>query len=792
MMNKNISVWRGNEAPPTIYHVWVKEDNSIYLHNGTDWEITIDKYIYDKVQEFIDHQGHFPQVKPMSDGISDLIDGEFQLNYIEEDVVIDTPEQYARQNNFVAKEGDLLLSGKVKIRGNSFPLRSQNPCLTSLTSGKRVNIVFKNGDYELGVVDGEVKTILRQAISVWQIVDKQFKHIESGKYLHFNSSTKRYELGSSGDSFELYSINSSIRSFNLRRLGVNQGINMQAGAGYHYYISEWNLSDTNNELFIIDSSLIAKPKLSMSQYELVNYKIQFLNKNLFYSTNASNSKVSSTGDSYAFVGTDYNDCQLYCNDKAVRFEGQSIYTTIFSAGRFALRPYGYESNLSFIISPYDNTSKAFNPTGGVTENNIINLYNRTDINNQVKFISIDGSIEFQRIISTQCATETHDGLMSNTDKLKLDGLQIVQLNTPADNNSIASYELRDHNSTKLGATINIPKDTSIKDIQVADMNATINNAGEIIEGLPKGNTALCIVYTLANGTYKLVKLDYQSFFEEAEIANGLQVNNHKVSVKVDPTSESYLTVGPNGVKLEGVDQIVDRVSTIWEGNKELPRMEVVTNYTIKNQSGTKVTDTSTLSTLEYGYKVDIASNLRWLHNDIYKDPISTSGDWGTVLPNSGEYITLTKSDIEKNTTFTQTIYADKTGLMVKGDSVVPAEGQDSASVATTINFKHRVYQGVTTTNNPTETIIKDLNSELSGKSKTITEITANSNQYYYYAYPKSLGELTKITQDGALSVLGAFTKKELQITNDAGLNIDMLVYISNNKGAFTNNTLKFE
>ena len=376
--------------------------------------------------------------------------------------------------------------------------------------------------------------------------------------------------------------------------------------------------------------------------------------------------------------------------------------------------------------------------------------------------------------------------------INLDELKIVQLDTPTSDNVLVSYELRYQDSTKLGDTIDIPKDTSIKDIKLSDTNATINSLGEIIDGDPVGQTALCIVYILNNGSYKLIKIDYQSLFEESEIADGLQVKDHKVSIKVDPTSESYLTVSPNGVKLVGVDQTVNRVDTIWEGNKELPRMEVLTNYTIKNQSGTKVTDTLAISTLEYGYKVDITSYLRWTHNDICKDPTSTSGDWGIVLPNSSKYITLTKSDIKEPTTFTQTIYADKTGLMVKGDSVIPAEGQDSASISITINFKHRVYQGVAATNNPTEAIIKDLNSELSGKSKTITGITANSNQYYYYAYPKSLGELTKITQDGALSVLGAFTKKELQITNDAGLNIDMLVYVSNNKGAFTNNTLKFE
>ena len=38
-MNKNISVWRGNQTPPTNNHIWIKEDNNIYIHNGIDWEI---------------------------------------------------------------------------------------------------------------------------------------------------------------------------------------------------------------------------------------------------------------------------------------------------------------------------------------------------------------------------------------------------------------------------------------------------------------------------------------------------------------------------------------------------------------------------------------------------------------------------------------------------------------------------------------------------------------------------------------------------------------------------------
>lgn len=38
-MNKNISVWRGSEAPPTTNHIWIK-DNNIHIYNGNDWEMS--------------------------------------------------------------------------------------------------------------------------------------------------------------------------------------------------------------------------------------------------------------------------------------------------------------------------------------------------------------------------------------------------------------------------------------------------------------------------------------------------------------------------------------------------------------------------------------------------------------------------------------------------------------------------------------------------------------------------------------------------------------------------------
>lgn len=62
-MNKNISVWRGNEAPPTNYHVWIKEDNNIYIYDGTNWVISSDDNYLNLINKpSIYHLGNFNNI----------------------------------------------------------------------------------------------------------------------------------------------------------------------------------------------------------------------------------------------------------------------------------------------------------------------------------------------------------------------------------------------------------------------------------------------------------------------------------------------------------------------------------------------------------------------------------------------------------------------------------------------------------------------------------------------------------------------------------------------------------
>lgn len=48
--NKQVNLWRGNDLPPTIYHVWIYDNRQIKLFNGEEWVVFTDNLeILDKL-----------------------------------------------------------------------------------------------------------------------------------------------------------------------------------------------------------------------------------------------------------------------------------------------------------------------------------------------------------------------------------------------------------------------------------------------------------------------------------------------------------------------------------------------------------------------------------------------------------------------------------------------------------------------------------------------------------------------------------------------------------------------
>lgn len=107
-----------------------------------------------------------------------------------------------------------------------------------------------------------------------------------------------------------------------------------------------------------------------------------------------------------------------------------------------------------------------------------------------------------------------------------------------DANVKEAYKLIDGGSNQAGDTIKIYKDSSLK--SVALNGQTLN-----------------FTYILADGSEDTVGVDVSTFLAESEFGNGLQVVDHIVSVKKDTTSESFLTVGADGIKLSGIQTAIN-------------------------------------------------------------------------------------------------------------------------------------------------------------------------------------------------------------------------------------------
>ena len=105
-----------------------------------------------------------------------------------------------------------------------------------------------------------------------------------------------------------------------------------------------------------------------------------------------------------------------------------------------------------------------------------------------------------------------------------------------------AWKLVDEDGTQAGATINIYKDSTLKEVKLVDQ-------------------VLQFTYILADGSESTVGVDVSKFLAETEFKNGLAVSEGKVSVKIDETSESFLTVGENGVNISGVQDAIDAAET---------------------------------------------------------------------------------------------------------------------------------------------------------------------------------------------------------------------------------------
>ena len=105
---------------------------------------------------------------------------------------------------------------------------------------------------------------------------------------------------------------------------------------------------------------------------------------------------------------------------------------------------------------------------------------------------------------------------------------------------------KEGSKTTVGDIIKIYKDSSLVSIDYTETDDK-KNKGQFLK----------YVYTLADGKKETVYVDMSELVDQAEVENGIQAINGKLSVKIDNTGEDFLTVSTDGVKLSGVQTAID-------------------------------------------------------------------------------------------------------------------------------------------------------------------------------------------------------------------------------------------
>lgn len=150
-------------------------------------------------------------------------------------------------------------------------------------------------------------------------------------------------------------------------------------------------------------------------------------------------------------------------------------------------------------------------------------------------VAVTGTTVKDQIASLAASIKT---VTVNANSYSIKKLTTEEVTALGEANVREAYEVIDKNGDKSGETIKIYKDSSLKEVKLDGQN-------------------LNFTYILANGSEQTVPVDISAFLAESEFGDGLEVVNHIAKVKKDKTSEAFLTVGADGVKLSGVQKAID-------------------------------------------------------------------------------------------------------------------------------------------------------------------------------------------------------------------------------------------
>ena len=228
-------------------------------------------------------------------------------------------------------------------------------------------------------------------------------------------------------------------------------------------------------------------------------------------------------------------------------------------------------------------------------------------------------------------------------------------------------------ATKVGEVIKIYKDATIHKIYLGYSDDVLNTSdGSTTTGTADdAHLSLNYVYIDANGAYGMASVPVGDFLRESEFKDGLHVaDNGEVSVKVDTTSEGFLTVGKDGVKLSGVQTAIDNKITGLHADKTGTSEGGKVSVQVVEENGVITAVNVTTS--------DIASAA-----DVVK-AVTVNGVNATVQNNKAT-VTIKGGNIAVADNYTATVYPGQFDAKVGADNHIKAADKIDAALKKTEN-----------------------------------------------------------------------------------------------------------
>lgn len=233
-------------------------------------------------------------------------------------------------------------------------------------------------------------------------------------------------------------------------------------------------------------------------------------------------------------------------------------------------------------------------------------------------VSVTGETVPEQIESLATTIKT---IEDNAGKYKLVQLTAAEVAALSDENVKEAYkvvtfigeETEQTVYTQVGDVVKIYKDSALQEVYLGSDADTVDpTTGVVTKQQVTDPQSMNFVHQLADGTYSMTKIDVSKFLSESEFADGLQVANAVVSVKIDSTSEDFLSVSSDGVKISGIQDAIDTsIETVNAYVDEIERVisESLNDLELRKAEKTELEDLSdsVIDEIEAGNGIEVSA-----------------------------------------------------------------------------------------------------------------------------------------------------------------------------------------